>query len=101
MEDQVSVIAVGTPELIAIIGAMSLVIYGLIKIFLTKELKRVSELEVAVAKLKVNTVTRLEFNETIKIMRDEIRQGNSETHSGLREVHGRLDKLFLKLTIEG
>lgn len=97
MEEQVTVLAVGTTELLALIGAMGLIIWGLIRLFLLKEMKRVSDLELAVAKLKIESVTRIEFNETIKIMRDEIRQGNDATHQGLREVHGRLDALLLKI----
>lgn len=101
MEGQVSVIAVGTRDLIVVVLALASVIYGLVRFFITKEMERVSNLEKAVDKLKINSVTRIEFNETIKIMRDEIRQGNDATHQGLREVHGRLDTLLLKISKEG
>lgn len=104
MEEGVTLIAFGTMELFTIIGAMGLVIWALIKWFLSKEMKRIADIELDVARLKANSVARPEFNETIKIMRDEIRQGNGATHIGLREVHGRLDALLLqiaKVTNEG
>lgn len=98
MVESISVIAVGIPELITIIGAMGLVIYGLMKMFLKKEMKRISDLEADVSELKTNSIGRTEFSQTINIMRDEIRQGNNATHQGLLEVHRRLDKLLLKIT---
>lgn len=85
-----SAVTIGVPELITVIGAQSGVIWLLIKFFMKREMDRVSSLETAVAELKLSSVSRLEFNQTVKIIREEIKEGNIETHR-------RLDALLIKM----
>lgn len=89
-----SAVTIGVPELIAVVVSQSGVIWFLIKFFMTREMDRVAKLEKTVAELKLNSVSRLEFNETVKIMRNEIKDGNSETHR-------RLDALMMRMARGG
>lgn len=85
-----SAVTIGVPELIAVIVSQAGAIWFLIKFFMKREMDRVSSLEKTVSNLKMTSVSRTEFNETVKIMREEIKQGNSETHR-------RLDTLLMKM----
>jgi len=89
MGNSVPVLAIGVPELIGVVSSLVLAIYTLMKFFLKGFIARITSLEKSVGELKVNSVTRTEFNQTIKTMREEIRAGNAETHR-------RLDQLLLK-----
>lgn len=93
MSSGAAMIALGVPELIGVVLALSGVIFGLIKYFYHKETQRVAKLENKVNELEIKSISRAEFNQTVKSLRDEVQRGNSETHR-------RLDQLLMKMMAE-
>lgn len=88
MDENVSLIALGVPELVGALIAMAAVIWALIRYFIGREMDRMARIEEDVSELRSSSVSRTEFNQTVNVLRDEIRMGNSETHR-------RLDQLML------
>ena len=88
MDSNVSLIALGVPELVGGLIAMAGVIWALIRYFIGREMDRMARIEEDVSELRSSSVSRTEFNQTVNVLRDEIRMGNSETHR-------RLDQLML------
>ena len=93
MGEKQLMLTIGLDHLLSAVVFLLLTIFGIYKRMFSKFEGRVEELEHAVVTLKRDSIGRTEFNQTVKLVRDEIRQGNSATHR-------RLDQLLLKFVQE-
>lgn len=93
MGEKQLMLTLGLDQLLSVVVFLLLSLFGVFKHLVGKFDKRLAELEELVSHLDANSIRRPEFDQTIKIVRDEIQRGNSETHR-------RLDALLLKFVQE-
>lgn len=79
-------IALGVTELVVGMVIMLGAMYMMIKMFIKREFERLGQMESQINTIQSTYVSRIEFNDTVKALRHEIRDGNSETHRRLDRV---------------
>lgn len=79
-------VALGVTELIVGMVMMLGAMYTMIQLFIKREFARLAEMETQINTIQSTYVSRIEFNDTVKALRHEIREGNSETHRRLDRV---------------
>lgn len=74
---------IGSTHVLSVAAFLFLSLVGVFKYLFRKFDGEIKDLKEKVARLTQNSISRAEFDQTIRIVRDEIRQGNTETHRRL------------------
>lgn len=91
------VLELGIGTVMAAMGVLAAMNFGLIKFFAKRELKRLSELENKFASLQASVISRPEMDRISQKLTDLVKTESRAQTAELREVRSRLDQLMIKM----